>query len=111
MNKQDIKLAHKLLIEANLDKSYWGVKIIKAEIIGYFTISDLLGSACWFTCACGKLDDHIERDEKDGNPKDNDLNAYGLDFHYSVTRNQFFEAALFLIKIEKRSIKLLRGKA
>ena len=105
-----MKTAKEVLAEAGLDQSHWGIRIIEAELRGFFTIADEHASGNWMSCACGRLDDHIERDPEYGEPEDQELNEYGIKFYNAVTCNDFLEAALSLIKIVKRSMELWRGE-
>jgi hypothetical protein len=112
--------AHKLLLENNLHKSHWGLRIISAENFGAFTPEDESDGSSWFFCACGKLDDHIilESSRFDKAPKDKLLFRLGVNFaeyvdvdigdpsDFDVSR--FYSAAECLIRIENRSIELLK---
>lgn len=44
----------------------------------------------WVTCACGKLDPRIERDQSDGAPLDTELVRLGLLFHKHINNMQYF---------------------
>tara|TARA_R110000822_G_C14991735_1_gene459772 strand:+ start:244 stop:561 length:318 start_codon:yes stop_codon:yes gene_type:complete len=105
-----MKTAKEVLVEAGLDQSHWGIRVIAAESNGLFTEYDTHDSGDWFSCACGKLDDHIKRNQH-GEPEDQELNEYGMKFYIAVACRDFLEAALSLIKIENRSMELLRGEA
>jgi hypothetical protein len=104
--------SYQLLFENNLHESHWGKRIIAAEINGFWDKSDYRAAGAWFSCACGKLDDHIERI---GNvPVDDKLKMLGHRFSMWVdeklplcTLRDFFRAAETLVAIEKRSIELL----
>ena len=102
--------AEDLLIAAGIHESTWGVSIIEAETRGHFAAAQTLDADDWFSCACGKLDGHIEKDG-DGGPKDKQLNELGVWFSVCVRDNFFIEAATTLIAIEARSIALLNETA
>jgi hypothetical protein len=114
-----MKPAHKLLFENNLHQSHWGLRIIAGEIKGRFSEVDIFDSNQWMSCACGKLDGHIEREKgikNKGCPKDRTLFLLGHDFndyvHFvptseTISNGQFYRAARTLIAIEQRSIELL----
>ena len=99
--------AKQLLTKEGFHNSFWGKIIIRAEKRGYFTELDVDKSGDWFSGACGRLDDHVER-KFNGEPCDHDLFDLGDDFHRSVYVNDIDDAAETLIAIEKRSIKLLK---
>jgi hypothetical protein len=114
-----MKRAHKLLFENNLHESHWGLRIIEAELNGKFTYLDEVHASKWMSCACGKLDAHIERNVNKtigarisvaGSPKDEELFSLGEDFSVFVDEDSlgFYHAARMLILIEKRSIELLK---
>ena len=111
-----MKPAHKLLFENKLHESHWGLRIIEAEINGKFTYLDEDDASKWMSCACGKLDEHIERNKTMrggagfGSPKDEELFSLGEDFSVYVDEDsfEFYHAANMLIGIEKRSIELLK---
>ena len=101
-----MKIAEKILNENNLQYTYWGDRIIKAEERGYFTLTDAKKAGSWTTCACGKQDPRIPRHD-DGDPVDAYLSGYGSRFMSDVINNHFFDAASTLIAIEKRAVVLL----
>ena len=103
-----MKTAEEVLVKAGYDQSHWGIIIIKAEMEDGFGGHNDNNAGNWMSCACGKLDGHIERDAED-RPMDKKLQELGIGFYNSITSNQYLLAALTLIKIEKRSIELLRG--
>jgi hypothetical protein len=116
-----MKPAHKLLFENNLHESHWGLRIIYAELDGGFDDDDECDASQWLSCACGKLDDHIEvvpegTNKAPNSPIDRILFTLGNDFANAVEENpdrsenvcQFYESAQILIKIEARSIELLK---
>jgi hypothetical protein len=118
-----MKPAHKLLFENNLHESHWGLRIINAEDIGKFTWMDTRDASKWVTCACGKIDVHIERRPygnyaMGGSPKDSLLLDWGNDFSDYVDEDvawleldeyaEFFIAAEILVKIQARSIELFK---
>tara|TARA_R110000851_G_scaffold25687_1_gene73674 strand:+ start:1398 stop:1715 length:318 start_codon:yes stop_codon:yes gene_type:complete len=100
-------LAEDILIKAGLDKSLWGDRIIVAEQDGGFSehIKDL--SAQWTTCACGKVDRHVEMISEAIGPMDKKLHQLGILFTEQVCEHKFKRAALILTQIEERSIELL----
>tara|TARA_R110000782_G_scaffold10750_10_gene33287 strand:- start:497 stop:817 length:321 start_codon:yes stop_codon:yes gene_type:complete len=104
-----MKTAEEVLVESGLSYSHWGSILIDAEAIGFFTSESKEASSTWMSCACGKLDDHIEREGPYGSPVDYELRRLGNSFYQLVDCDDFLEAALTLVKIEKRSIELLRG--
>jgi hypothetical protein len=98
--------ANKLLVEAGLDNSHWGKRIIIAEERGGFTEDEADMAGSWVTCACGKLDDGIPRDT-DGSPEDFALFELGGLFYSHVSRDAYLSAAKCLIDIEHRAIEVL----
>jgi hypothetical protein len=113
--------AHGLLVENRLEDTYWGKKIIAAEENGWFYTVDCHESGEWFSCACGQLDEHVDRNDS-GVPLDAELENEGCDFSDYVNGpiwstgddgklvSSFYLAAECLIRIEKRSIELLSEK-
>jgi hypothetical protein len=97
--------AKEVLVEAGLDKFHWGIIIIKAEMGDGFEDDEDSAAGSWMSCACGKLDDHVERGE-DGEPLDERLYELGLNFHDYVACNEYLGAALTLVEIHDRSIDL-----
>lgn len=108
-----MKTALEILTDAGLHNSYWGKRIIKAEKRGEFTEGDVKKAGSWTTCACGKQDPRIPRDEE-GAPCDVYLWELGLGFNGKVYTHQVVQAARTLVKIEKRAAivlaNTLRGK-
>tara|TARA_R110000851_G_scaffold182994_4_gene332096 strand:+ start:173 stop:541 length:369 start_codon:yes stop_codon:yes gene_type:complete len=112
--------AHEFLVKEGLDKTVWGERIIRAELLGNFTCAMNALAEKWSSCACGNLDAHIQTDG-DGAPDDAALYNLGMDFHHWVDEmfdrkfmdgyvgihNEFHGAAITLAAIEKRSIELL----
>jgi hypothetical protein len=98
--------AKAILAKAQLQFTYWGEEIIRAEERGVFneTVKGL--SSKWTTCACGKADRHIPYKDNGDGPLDKNLNDLGMTFCNNVCDNSFAEAATTLIAIEKRSIEL-----
>lgn len=101
--------AEQYLIKHNLDKTYWGKKIIAAERRGRFTESNVCQSDDWKTCACGKQDSRLHN--RHGHPNDDLLFNYGVDFCDHVESHKFYSAAVTLNKIEKRAAVVLRSVA
>jgi hypothetical protein len=100
--------AHALLVKEKLDQSNWGKRIIAAEGNNNdFQPSDRTCANSWMSCACGKLDAHIEREKYGDAPEDRKLYDLGLLFTQQVNGSRAYGAAVSLIKIEKRSIELL----
>jgi hypothetical protein len=102
--------AKKLLIEAGLDKSHWGRRIIKAEATGRFTVGDESHAGDWVTCACGKLGDGIDRDDI-RKPLDGVLTNLGSHFSGYVGAYSYVSAAQCLIDIEHRAVEVLKDQA
>ena len=106
--------AKEILIQANLQDSHWGQRIIAAEERGNFTLEDSYDSGDWTTCACGTQDPRIPRGVR-GTPLDEVLLDGGLVFSklidvYEDGSNwefDFVEAAKTLITIEKRAAEII----
>lgn len=94
------------LKEHGLDQSHWGERIIRAEYIGTFNFADIGDATEWTTCACGKLDDGIPRTFF-GMPEDDALSELGGEFCHHVKRDDFYEAAVTLVRIENRAAIVL----
>ena len=125
-----MKPAHKLLFENKLHESHWGLRIIDAEIKGYYQEIDKIDSESWLSCACGKLDRHIKTNMNDmtmdvGAPLDRILRKLGVRFDRLIDNSDFnfiegqrmifthdytifYCAAETLVAIEKRSIELMK---
>jgi hypothetical protein len=103
-----MKKAKKLLVEAGLDKTHWGARIIYAEEVEFTTEDDKEDAADWITCACGRQDPRIEK-QGDGlnQPKDRELVSLGLRFNESIYDNDMAYAATLLISIEERAAIVL----
>jgi hypothetical protein len=97
-----------LLVNEGLDQTVWGRIIIIAAFVNYFNADDKDKANGWFSCACGNLDGHIEKND-DGAPEDAVLLSLGLRFSDIVLREpcDAYGAAETLVAIEKRSIELL----
>ena len=106
-----MKSAKELLEEAGLDDTVWGCVIINAEFRGGFTENDANDAVSWFFSADGDgiLMVHAKRDKYGRAHPDHYLYSRGLEFNCCVSNNWFFSAAETLIKIEKRTIELLRS--
>ena len=106
------KTAAAILKAAKLDKTFWGQRIIAAEVRGYFTYGDNSNANWWPTCACGKQDAEISR-SPDGCPVDDNLKWLGIKFGNLVLLDKHTEAAKFseaasvLVSIEKRAAIVL----
>ena len=100
--------AKDILTKSNLAGTIWGNRIIRAEKRGYFSEHDEDLAHGWTTCACGKLDKRIPRDD-DGEPKDGILSNMGDKFNCAVRGNFFLTTAKSLISIKKRATKILAG--
>jgi hypothetical protein len=98
--------AKDILRRNQLDKTYWGKRIINAEARGSFNRWDVRMARGWTTCACGKLGDRMPR-ICGMTPVDDELYDLGCDFSHQVVRNLFALAARILVAIEKRSEKVL----
>lgn len=103
MNKSTAK---SLLVEAGLDETLWGKRIIQIEETGIAPFEWQCDANGWQTCACGWQDKRIPRDE-DGCPLDGLLKWDGRNFPiYLLT--DIVEAARCLIRIEKRAAEVLK---
>jgi hypothetical protein len=102
------KTAREILHENRLLSSYWGRRIVKAEEQSRFTEKDVRHSASWQTCACGRQDDRIPRDDREGAPIDEDLQDLGYAFYSFVLQHNPRGAANVLVKIERRAAEVLR---
>jgi len=96
------------LESAGFDDSFWGTIIIQAEHEGSFSEEARRQSEDWTTCACGQQDPRLH-DEDGGTPLDRDLVKLGLNFEEAVADDDFLQAALTLIAIERTAIELLAG--
>lgn len=102
------KTAKELLTDAKLDHTYWGKKIIAIEARGNSTREDIRLATGWQTCACGKQDSRIPREQgEEKAPLDNRLYELGIQFCGAVDSNDPVAAANTLIKIELRAAKVL----
>ena len=105
-----MKTAKQTLIGAGCDQTYWGKKVIAAEKRGGFTLINVRKASRWTTCACGKQDRRIPTSSV-GEPGDEKLTDYGVEFTTSVITHDFLTAAQTLINIEHRATEILRGIA
>ena len=78
--------AKQLLEEAGLSETPWGKVIIQAEEGGFTGKQQIIASQ-WTTCACGKQDPRIPRDDK-GTPVDAYLARLGISFSRHVDCDQ-----------------------
>ena len=101
--------AEQYLIKHNLDKTYWGKKIIAAEKRGWFTNFNSSEAGNWVTCACGRLDKRLH--DYWGVPEDEQLRVLGYEFSAHINSDNFYLAAVTLNKIEKRAAIVLRSVA
>ena len=101
--------AETILNRECLDETFWGKAIIRAEKRGQFTDSNKDKAGDWQTCACGRQDKRIDRDDV-GEPCDLLLRSLGSNFDVDVHLNSFTVAANTLVAIEQRSAEILRGK-
>ena len=102
--------AKEVLVEAGLDKSHWGIRVIDAENIGFFTVTDKEDVTDWFSYPCGMLNENIGR-AWDDEPLDDELMDCSGKFFRAVKGSpDCIEAALALVKIVKRSNMLSRGE-
>ncbi len=60
----------------------------------------------WVTCACGKQDSRIPRNEE-GEPLDDELDNLGNEFYAAVDDDDIDKAEKYLAKIELRSAQIL----
>jgi hypothetical protein len=102
------KTAKEILREHRLLPSYWGRRIVKAEERSRFAEKDARHSASWQTCACGRQDERIPRDDHEGAPIDEELQDLGYAFYSFVLQHNPRGAANTLVKIERRAAEVLR---
>jgi hypothetical protein len=96
--------AKEILEEANLQDTFWGRIIVKAELRGVgFAPHWVALAGSWTTCACGKVTANIPRD-RIGSPRDYVLNQLGISFYSAICYNNYYEAASNLVAIEKRAL-------
>lgn len=103
MNKSTAK---SLLVEAGLDETLWGKRIIQIERTGELPFEWRDESESWQTCACGRQDERIPRGWRDA-PLDEQLRRDGGWFPYYLLTD-IVEAARCLIRIEKRAAEVLK---
>ena len=101
-----MKTAQEILTDAGLSDTHWGLRIIEAEARGEFTDDDLRDASSWVTCACGRLDERVPRNDYDA-PRDRELKDLGVLFVSPVFRGDFIDAADCLVEIERRAGELL----
>lgn len=89
-----------------VEKSFWGKRILAAKKRGEFTSKDIEDAADWPTCACGKLDKDIPRAEW-GAPIDQELESLGCDFADAVDSDNFKNAMDVLENIQRRAGEVL----
>ena len=100
--------AKELLINAKLDATYWGKKIIAAEKRGHATDLELRMSRSWTTCACGKQDPRIPRMcSSFAAPEDMELFHLGSRFPDLLLHRCWWSAAETLIAIERRACEII----
>ena len=102
--------ASDIIHDNNLQNTFWGERIIKAEKRGRFTLKDHKLAEDWQTCACGEQDNRIPRGNKGASPArpdDSRLACLGGDFYMYVSRSMVSLAANTLVKIEKRAAEVL----
>lgn len=99
---KEVQRVRTYLEKHNLDKTYWGKKIIAAADRGQFTHANKEASGNWVTCACGQVSVDIPRC---GGmmPKDLHLSGLGVQFDCAVLDNKPYEAAEALVRIEERA--------
>ena len=96
-----------ILTAAGLENEFWGLRILAADKRGYATKKDKELAEEWPTCACGRLDLRIPRDE-DGAPCNSMLRYWGGDFADCFTfRFDMTRAVELLVKINRREAKVL----
>ena len=103
----DMKEAEKTLVDAGLEETFWGTRIIEAEKRGDFSQGQTGLAGVWTTCACGKQDERMPREKQTGAPVDGILRALGSTFYADVWQNDFADAAKTLVKIEERAAQIL----
>jgi hypothetical protein len=89
-----------------LHETYWGQKIIAAELNHGFRPEERTQAGNWQTCACGQQDARIWR-WPDGPPMDNMLRRLGEIFYINVCEHQPLSAAITLVNIERRAAEVL----
>lgn len=87
-----------------LTHTHWGKIIIAAEKRGKFTRQEIVLSAGWVTCACGKITSDIIRRSTNNAPEDEILASLGVDFFTALSCAKIPEAAYVLSQIETRAI-------
>lgn len=92
----------------NLDKTHWGRRINRAEKNGEFTLKDKKDSESWVTCACGRHDPRLQKEDKTRGPRDVQLSDLGARFAGTVSINNFDGSRSVLTMIEERATYLLR---
>lgn len=97
-----------ILTDAGLNDTHWGQRIINAERRGHFNAHDVSDSACWVTCACGKLDLWVQKCEKTFAPSDPKLYRLGALFYLDVRDHHFVKAAETLVAINSRTTELYK---
>ena len=93
------------LKSAGFDDSFWGAIIIQAENRKGFDEAERDAAADHYPCACGQLDPRLQ--DEYGVPFDDTQEAIGLVFSDAVDNDDFLQAALTLIDIERMSAELL----
>lgn len=96
----------------DLTPSFWGKRILRASRKSppEFTMVDKDKAANWTVCACGQLSPNIGRDEE-GQPVDETLAQYGLDFYHDVIGHKVDKAAETLVALEERADEYLLEQA
>ena len=109
-----------ILVEAKLDKTFWGTRILSAEKRGEFTKDDLKLAFDWQTCACGHQSPLIPRHPDSRSigtwprpymPLDKKLTKLGSKFYGALCNNRFKKAAKVMVKIEIRAKQILEAIA
>lgn len=101
--------AEQVLKAAQMERSFWGRRIISAEKRGGFTDTDERYASQWTTCACGKVDSRIPMLGTGGGPCDSELRELGYLFTDLIIgwQTDFVDAADTLVRIENRADVLL----
>lgn len=101
---ESMKPAEKILKKADLTQTFWGQRIVHAEIRGHFLRDDRMKAMGWQTCACGRQSALIPR--RGGQPLDALLATLGGEFYTRVRQDEFVSSARTLVEIEAKAAKI-----
>jgi len=112
VNKLSSPLVFYKLGQFNLLQSDWGGRILHAAYKGEFSQFDMRAAREWPTCACGRLDERIDRFTNRqsvmfGAPVDVELRLLGQLFYDFVLDNRVALALSTLLKIDIRETEVL----